>query len=97
MNFFVLFYYVVDDYVARRAPYREEHLKLAKEAQERGELLLGGALSDPVDKALLVFRGDNKSLIEDLVRRDPYVINGLVKRWEIRPWTVVIGRELLTR
>jgi len=90
MNYYLLFYHVVDDYVARRARFRDEHLRLARAAHERGELILGGALSDPADAALLVFRTADKSVVEDFVQADPYVINGLVKKWEIRPWTVVI-------
>jgi uncharacterized protein YciI len=91
MKYYALFYDVVDDYVSRRAAYREEHLRLAREAHRRGELLLAGALSDPVDRALLVFRTPNASVVEDFARGDPYVANGLVTRWEVRPWTVVIG------
>jgi uncharacterized protein len=90
MSYYLLVYHVIDDYVARRTPYREEHLLLAREARNRGELVLGGALADPVDMALLVFRTDNKTVVEQFVQRDPYVLNGLVVRWEIRPWTVVI-------
>jgi hypothetical protein len=90
MNYYLLFYHVVDDYVARRAQFRDDHLRLARAAHERGELILGGALADPADAALLVFRAADKSVVEDFVQADPYVINGLVKKWEIRPWTVVI-------
>ena len=88
---FALFYYVVSDFVSRRSPYREDHLRLAQAAHARGELLLAGALTDPADRALLVFRVANRSIVEDFVRNDPYVTNGLVTRWEIRPWAVVIG------
>lgn len=91
MDYFALIYDVVDDYVARRAIFREEHLALAKAAHERGELVLAGAFSDPVDGALLIFRARDRSVVEDFARRDPYVTNGLVTRWEVRPWTVVIG------
>ena len=49
MKYYALFYYVVDDFVARRAAYREEHLRLAQEAHRRGELLLAGAFADPAD------------------------------------------------
>ena len=91
MKYFALFYYLVDDYVSRRSAYREEHLRLAREAHRRGELLLAGALSDPVDRALLVFRAADRSTAEEFARNDPYVINGLVTRWEVRPWAVVIG------
>ncbi len=93
MNYFALFYDLIDDYVARRSVFREEHLRLAREAHERDELLLAGALSDPVDRALLVFRTVDRSVVEDFARNDPYVINGLVTRWEVRPWTVVVGNS----
>ncbi len=93
MKYYALFYYVVDDFVSRRAPYRDEHLRLAREAHRRGELLLAGALGDPSDRALLVFRTLESAVVEDFVRNDPYVTNGLVTRWEVRPWTVVIGNE----
>ena len=91
MPYFVLFYDVVDDYVARRAPLRQEHLKLAADAHARGELLMGGAFADPADKVLMVFRGEDRSVAENFARNDNYVTQGLVTRWEVRPWTVVIG------
>ena len=93
MNYYALFYELVDDMVTRRVPFREEHLRLAREARERGELLLAGALADPVDRALLVFHVDDKSKAESFARKDPYVVNGLAKRWEVRLWNVVVGNE----
>ena len=93
MNYYALFYELVDDMVTRRVPFREEHLRLAREARERGELVLAGALADPVDRALLVFHVDDKSKAESFARKDPYVVNGLAKRWEVRPWKVVVGNE----
>jgi uncharacterized protein YciI len=83
-------YDVVDDYLERRPPLRDEHLALARAAQERGELYLAGALADPADGAVLVFRTEDPAVVEDFVRRDPYVRQGLVTAWRIRPWTVVI-------
>lgn len=93
MNYYALIYETVDDYVARRAEFREMHLRMAREVRERGNLVLAGAFDDPVDRALLIFRVDDKSKIEEFVRNDPYVVNGLVKKWEIRPWRVVVGHE----
>jgi uncharacterized protein YciI len=93
MPYFVLFYETADNYVERRAPYRTQHLELARAAHARGELLLAGALDNPPDRAVLVFRAPEKSTVEEFARRDPYVINGAVRRWEIRPWTVVIGND----
>jgi uncharacterized protein len=88
--YFVLTYEVVDDYVERRAQFRGEHLGIAKESQERGELILAGAVGDPVDGALLVFRVEDSAIAEDFARNDPYVINGLVTNWTVKPWNVVI-------
>jgi uncharacterized protein YciI len=93
MNYYVLFYRVIEDYLARRSAFREEHLRLAREAHRRGELVLAGALSDPADGALLVFRAPEPSVVEDFARNDPYVIRGLVTGWEVRAWAVVIGNE----
>jgi hypothetical protein len=93
LNYFALIYDLVDDMVNRRVPYRDAHLGLAREAHARGDLLLAGAFSNPPDRALLVFRASDTGPVEEFVRKDPYVINGLVKRWEVRPWTVVVGNE----
>jgi uncharacterized protein YciI len=91
MPYFALMYELVDDYLARRAAFRQEHLALAKAAHERSEIALAGAFADPPDRALLIFRCGDRSTAESFARNDPYVVNGLVKRWEVRPWTVVIG------
>ena len=96
MPYFALFYDVVDDYVARRVPLRQEHLKLAADAHARGELVMGGAFADPANKVLMVFRCEDRSVVESFARLDPYVIQGLVTRWEVRPWTVVIGTDAAT-
>jgi hypothetical protein len=90
MAYYAMIYDLVDDYMARRGTFREEHLKMAADAHARGELLLGGAFADPPDKALMIFRVDDSKVAESFARKDPYVTNGLVKRWEVRPWTVVI-------
>lgn len=91
MPYFAMIYDLVDDYITRRAAFREEHLKMAADAQARGELVMGGAFADPPDKALMIFRANDANVAESFARSDPYVTKGLVKRWEVRPWTVVIG------
>ncbi len=88
---YILFYDVVDDYVAKRAPFREAHLKHAHGAHERGELVLAGALADPADGAVLVFRSPESA--EAFAKNDPYVLNGLVKAWRVRKWMTVIGDD----
>ena len=91
MKYFALFYYVVDNFVSRRAPFREEHLRLAAEAARHGRLLLAGAMGDPADRALLVFSGEDEGVAKEFADNDPYVKNGLVSRWEVLPWNVVVG------
>lgn len=93
MAYYAVFYDVVADYVQRRAAYREKHLACVSESYARGELVLAGALADPTDRALLVFHAPDRSVVEAFVKNDPYVVNGLVKKWEIRPWNVVTGNE----
>jgi uncharacterized protein YciI len=88
---YLLFYDVIDDYAARRAPLRAEHLALGRAAVARGELVLGGALADPVDGAVLLFRGNSPAVAADFARADPYVREGLVTRWWVREWTTVVG------
>lgn len=87
----ILFYDIGEDYVERRGPYRNEHLALARQAFERGELVLGGALADPVDGVVLVFRGPTTEAAEAFAKADPYVKNGVVKGWRARKWTTVVG------
>lgn len=93
MNYYALIYDVVDDYITRRAQFRAEHLQRAREANKRGELILAGAFSDPYDQALLIFRSENPTAVENFAKNDPYVINRLVKQWKVRPWNVVVGNE----
>ncbi len=92
--YYLLLYEVVDDYVKKRAAFRDEHLRIAKQASENGGLLLGGAFDNPVDGAALVFNVESRSVIEDFVREDPYVKNGLITDWKIREWTVVVGSAM---
>ena len=86
----VLLYDAVDDFINRRMPYRDEHLRLIREAHARGEIVLAGAVGDPPDGGLLVFRVASTAVAEEFARRDPYVINGLITRWLVRPWHVVV-------
>ena len=88
---YLLFYDVVPDYVERRMTLRPAHLAHARAAVARGELLLGGALADPADGAVLLFQGDSPAAAEAFAAADPYVTGGLVTRWRVRPWTTVVG------
>lgn len=91
MKHFLLFYEAGPGYLERRPQFRGAHLKHAWAAAERGELVVAGALADPVDGAVLMFAGEDKSVAERFAQDDPYVTNGLVARWHVREWTTVVG------
>jgi len=88
---FLLFYDYAADVLERRPQFRGAHLKHAWAAVERGEILVAGALADPVDGAVLMFSGEDKSVAEEFAKADPYVTGGLVERWHVREWTTVVG------
>ena len=93
---YLLIYDTAPEYLERRGAYRAEHLALAWEAHARGELVLGGALADPVDGAVLLFTGESPDVARRFAERDPYVRNGLVRAWRVRPWTTVVGTDATT-
>ena len=86
---FILFYDYVDDILEKRTPYREGHLALIKEYMAAGKMLMAGALTDPVDGGVLIFKADGRDSVEAFVNSDPYVAAGLVTGWRIREWAVV--------
>jgi uncharacterized protein YciI len=88
---YLLFYDLVDDYLERRTPLRERHLALAREAHARGDLVLAGALANPADTAVVLFR--SREAAEAFAGADPYVENGLVKAWRVREWNTVVGGD----
>jgi uncharacterized protein YciI len=88
---YLLFYETAPDYLERRGAFRNAHLAYAWQAHDRGELLLGGAVGDPAESALVLFQGDGPEVAERFAAADPYVTNGLVVRWQVRPWTTVVG------
>ncbi|HEV8510792.1 MAG TPA: YciI-like protein [Gemmatimonadales bacterium] len=90
---YLLLYDVVPDYASKRKAFRAAHLEYAWRAVERGELLLAGALANPIDGAILLFCGASPEIAERFAAQDPYVLNGLVTRWRVREWTTVVGDD----
>jgi len=90
---YLLFYDVVEGYAELRKAFRERHLQHARQAVARGDLVLGGALANPADGAVLLFRGSSPAAAESFAAADPYVTNGLVKSWRVREWTTVVGAQ----
>jgi hypothetical protein len=93
---YLLFYELGDDYFSRRVEFRNAHLELAWQASARGELVLAGPLADPIDGAVVLFKGDSPEVAERFAKADPYVTNGIVKRWHVRKWTTAVGEYATT-
>jgi uncharacterized protein YciI len=93
---YLLMYELGPGYVERREAFRQEHLALAREAHLRGELVLGGTLADPVDRAVYLFQGESAAPASRFAASDPYVLHGLVRHWQVRPWVTVVGTEVGT-
>jgi uncharacterized protein len=93
---YLLFYDVVANYAERRAPYRVEHLELAEQSVQRGDMILAGALADPIDGAVFLFQGSSPRVAEAFAEADPYVRNGLVTKWRVRTWPTVVGQGAAT-
>ncbi|MDO6438268.1 YciI-like protein [Cyclobacterium sp. 1_MG-2023] len=91
MKYYMLTYLLSEGYMENRGEFREDHLALADEFYKKGVLLMGGALSRPADKAVLIFRSEGENDARDFIKADPYVTNGLVESWELREWKVVVG------
>ena len=91
--YYILFYKTVDGYIEKRIPFRPLHLELVNESHNEGRLVMAGALTDPADGAVLIFKADSPAVAEDFARNDPYVKNGLIAEWYVRPWMVVVGGD----
>jgi uncharacterized protein YciI len=85
----LLAYDLAPDYLARRGDYRDAHLRLAWEASAAGDLVLGGAVGDPIESALLLFTDADAA--RAFAEADPYVTNGIVTGWRVLPWSTVVG------
>jgi uncharacterized protein YciI len=84
----LIYEYMEDDVLERRAPHREEHIRMVRERLADGRLLMAGALGDdPPHGGLLVF--GERSEAEAFAQADPYVSSGLVRAWRVEPWQVV--------
>ena len=95
MPYFALFYDTSEDFVERRTPHRPHHLAQIDAAYADGRLVLAGALKPA--GALLVFNVGSAAEVERFAQTDPYVTSGLVTRWRVQEWAVVVGEHAVPR
>lgn len=85
---YVLFYEAAADMNRAREVFPAHRAKW-QEFVDRGQLLMIGPFTDPGQGAMGVFT--TRAAAEEFVRVDPFVLEGVVKKWELREW-----REALT-
>ena len=91
MNYYILTYQTIPDYLTARERFRANHLASVQKYFENGKLLLGGTLEPPYQEAVLVFQTNTLEEVQAFVDADPYVQNGLVSSYTIKKWNVAIG------
>jgi uncharacterized protein len=87
----LLTYDYVENVVKRRAPHRPAHLAYAGRWRDEGKIVMAGAVGDPPQGALFVFRVADPAEVEAFAEGDPYVAAGIVTGRDVQPWNVVIS------
>jgi uncharacterized protein len=82
---YVLFYESADDVASKAPPIFPEHWARCQEFHARGVLELVGAFGDPQTQgSMAIFT--TREAAEDFATGDPFVNQGVVRRWEVRDW-----------
>jgi uncharacterized protein YciI len=81
----VVFYESADDLMDKAPPHFAAHRARWKEFADRGELLMIGPFANALeDGSMAIFT--TRAAAEEFVRGDPFVLNGVVRKWTIRDW-----------
>ena len=86
---YVLFYESAENVATNAPPHFPAHKGRLDAFHERGELLMVGTFGDPQTQgSMSVFA--SRAAAEEFARNDPFVTNGVVRRWEVRDWDEVL-------
>ena len=86
---FVLRYTAVDGFLPLAMENFPAHSARARAFAERGVLLMIGVLDEPMNgDAMGVFT--TREAAEEFIAGDPFVLNGVVAAWTVRPWDEVL-------
>ena len=72
-----------------RKIHREAHLEKLKNLAKAGRIVLAGPFTDG-SGSLIVFNCATRTEVELIVKTDPYVMNRVFERYEIRPFEKVL-------
>jgi uncharacterized protein YciI len=86
---FVLFYDSADDVRSRAPRFFAAHVARWKDFQSQGTLLMIGTFANAQDEgSMAIFT--TREAAEAFAKSDPFVLNGVVRRWSIREWNEAI-------
>jgi len=94
---YVLQYDFVTDSLEKRKIHVEAHLALIDKQIKTGNIVLAGPLGHPPTGGLLIVRDLSPDNIEQLDQQDPFLINGIVEKYTIKPYMAVAGDALLNK
>jgi uncharacterized protein YciI len=87
---YVLLYESADDVASKAPPHFPDHWARCREFNARGLMLMVGTFGDPQTQgSMAVFA--TREAAEDFAAGDPFVLNGVVSRWEIREWNEALS------
>lgn len=89
MSKYVLFYESADDVRSKAPAHFPAHVARWKDFQRDGTLLMIGTFANAQDEgSMAIFT--TREAAEAFARADPFVVNGVVRRWSIREWNEAI-------
>ena len=87
---YVLFYDSDPDGITKAPLHFPAHFARLQEFHARGELLMVGAFSRPVEEGSMAIFA-TRDAAEAFAKDDPFVLNGVVKDWRIQEWNEVLA------
>ena len=69
-----------------------EHAEFIDDLIERGVFVMGGPWTNRLG-SMSLWEGMDADEVRDVMQRDPFVLNGVVRRWYIREWREILGAD----
>jgi uncharacterized protein len=87
---YVLFYESADDVMTKAPIHFAAHNARLQEFHARGDILMVGTFGDPQEQgSMAIF--PTRAAAQAFVDGDPFVLEGVVRSWEIRDWNEVLA------
>jgi uncharacterized protein YciI len=89
---YVVLYESADDVASRAPAHFPAHKQRLDEFAGRGDLLMVGTFGDPqAQGSMAIFR--TRAAAEAFVAGDPFMLEGVVKAYEIRDWNEILTTD----